>query len=415
MRSVPARLDRYPGKMVGHLAEKLVDRYAGDAKHLVDPFCGSGAILRAGSAKGVRVTGVDINPFGVLLSRVKIEGFDVGRARALCEDLIGRARGGRELPMQWNNKTYWFGSGTLRQFQQLRFAARGQGLNDSRAGRAVLLALGLSVRPCSWADQRSPKPFISRVARDQRKGRHFDPTIAMREVLQDLGDLYGVCRNVKSNVLQLNIVDGPSGSEGELACSHVITSPPYVNAQDYFRNSKLELYVLEKLLPFRIDDIIHRFVGTERRLSRSLLRGAASENRRMILPELGMLEMRSVQKAAVVHRYLRDMEAAFLTIRGLLQPNGTLVVVCGDNLVGGIRIVTWKALNLMLNGLGFEAFDRFDDRIRNRALAPQRKGHKGLIKQEVVSAFRLPGTDPWPEGPRNRVTTGMTAEVTIDG
>ena len=124
-----------------------------------------------------------------------------------------------------------------------------------------------------------------------------------------------------------------------------------------------------------------------------------------------MLEVRSAQKATVVHRYLRDMGVAFLTIRGLLQPNGTLVVVCGDNLVGGIRIVTWKALNLMLEGLGFEAFDRFDDRIRNRALAPQRKGHKGLIKQEVVSAFRLSGVDPWPKEPGSQVRTGVTAEV----
>ena len=76
-------------------------------------------------------------------------------------------------------------------------------------------------------------------------------------------------------------------------------------------------------------------------------------------------------------------------MKELLKPRGTLVVVCGDNLVGGIRIGTWKALNLILEDLGFEAFDRFEDRIRNRALAPQRKGHKGLIKQEVVSAFRL--------------------------
>ncbi len=294
--------------------------------------------------------------------------------------------------MKWNNKSYWFGSRTLRQYQQLRFAARSQRLNHSRSGRAVLLALGLSARPCSWADQRSPKPFISRMARDQRSGKYFDPTITMTEVLRELGELYGARRTAKSRVLHLNIVDGPHrSSRGKLACSHVITSPPYINAQDYFRNSKLELYVLESLLPFRVSDIVHRFVGTERRVCCSLLSGTASERRREIMPELRVLEKHNTQKAAVVHRYLQDMGAAFLTIRDLLQPLGTLVVVCGDNLVGGIRIVTWKSLNLMLEGLGFEVFDRFDDRIRNRALAPQRKGHKGLIKQEVISAFRLSG------------------------
>ena len=72
-----------------------------------------------------------------------------------------------------------------------------------------------------------------------------------------------------------------------------------------------------------------------------------------------------------------------------MRPGGVFVIVCGDNLIGGKRIVTWKVLNEMLADLGFSLFDSFDDTIRNRALAPSRCGHKWLIKQEVVSAFRL--------------------------
>ena len=153
--------------------------------------------------------------------------------------------------------------------------------------------------------------------------------------------------------------------------------------------------MLEKVLPFSVNDIVHRFVGTERHLCRSLLCDNGATARREIVPELRWLEKFDAQKALVVHRYIRDMSAAFSAIRKLLQPNGTLVVVCGDNLVGGVRIVTWKALNAMLEFMGFRVFDRFEDRIRNRALAPQRKGHVGLIKQEVVSAFRLSGADAW--------------------
>jgi len=169
----------------------------------------------------------------------------------------------------------------------------------------------------------------------------------------------------------------------------VITSPPYVNAQDYFRNSKLELYMLEGVLPYRIDDIIHRFIGTERGVDRSVLTNDGAERRRELVPELRFLEKRHVGQAVILHQYLRDMEAALSATKALLEPEGTFVLVCGDNLIGGRRIITWQVLNTMLKHLGFTLFDTFGDRIRNRAVAPRRSGHKGMIKQEIVSAFKL--------------------------
>lgn len=378
--------------MVAHLAEDLIDRYACNAEHLVDPFCGSGAIIGAGCRKGLRVTGIDVNPFGVLLSRVKVEGFDAEQAKDVFGELIRRSGSGNMMPVQWRNKEYWFTPATLRKYEELRCAAAEMRLSDSGAGRAVLLALGLSVRPCSRADQRSPKPFISQEARDTRRGRHFDPKKVAKELLSELTGVFGVPQSGEASVLHRNVVGVEDFRDGDsLLCSHVITSPPYVNAQDYFRNSKLELYVLESLLPFRVEDLMHQFVGTERGLSNTLLDDAESEWRREKVPELRVLEELSVQRAKIVHKYVSDMRSAFVSIRRILRPDGTLVLVCGDNLVGGVRIVTWRALRVMLESMGFVYCEGFEDRIRNRALPPRRKGHKGLIKQEVVAVFNLVG------------------------
>ena len=92
--------------------------------------------------------------------------------------------------------------------------------------------------------------------------------------------------------------------------------------------------------------------------------------------------------AAIVHRYLADMGRAFDSMKMLLKRNGVLVIVCGDNLVGGYRIATSNLLNTLLFHRGFVQFDQFGDNIECRSLPPQRQGHKGLIKREVVSAFR---------------------------
>ena len=386
---VPARLDRYPGKMVGHLAHKLVEKYAQGADHLVDPFCGSGAILRAGVISGVRVSGVDINPFGVLLSRVKIQGFDSREAKGLWEKMVRVSRAGEAFPIRWGNKGYWFSGATVGTYERLRAAAKKLELYGSNAGQAVLLALGLSARLCSRADQRSPKPFISREARAERLYNYYDPESIIRGLLLELTKLYGGAGAVDSRVYQFSMVDPPLVANELLWCSHVITSPPYVNAQDYFRSSKLELFLLEGLLPFRVRDIVHRFVGTERGVDRGVLEDCGAPRRRELLPLLRDVEQRSPGRAAILHRYLDDMEKSFRGIRELLRPGGTLVLACGDNLIAGVRIGTWGVLCRMLETLGFVAFDRFEDRIRNRALAPRRKGHRGLITEEVIMAFRL--------------------------
>lgn len=389
MTALPTRIDRYPAKMISHLAERLIADYANGATRVLDPFCGSGAVLRAATAKNVPVTGVDINPFGVLLSGVKVEGFDTNRSLKLLEDVLSESRNTQPLPMNWDMKGYWYTPATLHKLEAIRSVANEQGLHASKSGRAVLLSLGLAARLCSRADQRSPKPFISKSAKERRSGKHFDPGCIMRDLMADLCDLYGGRRRVSGEVLSCDI--GQCDEIGGIAasCSHVITSPPYINAQDYFRNSKLELYLLEGLLPFAVQDVMSRFIGSERGLDRSVVDSDQAATHRTLVPQLTYLERNRMELAVIVHTYLKRMSTAFKAIKKAMRPGGTFVIVCGDNLIGGKRIITWKVLNEMLDNLGFTLFDSFEDAIRNRALAPSRCGHKGLIKQEVVSAFRL--------------------------
>ena len=388
------RLDRYPGKMVSRLAKRLVDRYANGADGVLDPFCGSGAILVAAERAGLQACGVDLNPLAELFCRVKIEGFDPICARELGADWVAEARRrDRREAIDWNHKGYWFTPGTIRKFETLRGASDVLSRGDERERAAVLLSYALAVRLCSRADQRSPKPFISQRARRTRLGRHYDPTKIVMEVLADLSRLYGMRREARRGMsfVRADIRDGSGWRRGLRSYSHAITSPPYINAQDYFRNFKLELHFLEGMLPFRVDDLRERFVGTERG---RLLEGVPRESMEIncsLVPALLELTTRDPRLSAVVHRYFHDMSSAFDVVSSLMRDEGCLVVVCGDNLVGGMRIRTWAVLDKLLQTKGFSLFDRFSDRIRDRLLAPTRLGHRGLIKEEVVSAYRLTG------------------------
>ena len=386
---LPTRLDRYPAKMVSRLADKLVSRYAINATSILDPFCGSGAVLVAGRRNGLPVTGIDLNPVAGLLSEIKLTGFSVKNATRLANKLVQSARKTNQIfPIRWESKNYWFTSATVEKYERLRAASRNLELNETIDGRAVLLAFALSIRVCSKADQRSPKPFISKKAIATRKGKHFDPYLKICSLLKELGKFYGVETDQKNcQVLLADVACNKAIPNLVGKHSHIITSPPYINAQDYFRNFKLELHLLEGLLPFQTGDIQECFIGTERG---DLLAGISSEQiqrQRERIPQIKKLAKKSPRSEAIVHHYLHDMGNAFDIIKKCLKRNGTFVLVCGDNLIGGVRIRTWQILRDMLVERGFKQFDSFTDIIKDRILAPKRCGHKGLIKEEVILAF----------------------------
>lgn len=389
MKSIPsAIIDRYPGKMVGHLAKKIVTCYGSGAKTLLDPYCGSSALLSAAKELGISVTGVDINPFAALLSAIKLNGFKKHLTYNKLNRFLGIARSNRYvLPMDWEMKNYWFTLATLAKYESLRGAAKHMELHKTQSGKAILLALALSARPCSRADQRSPKPFISKTAIATRKGKRFDPIKKTEQIFYLLGQFYGKDQKQKSLVLCDDITNPNVVQTLGQSYTHIMTSPPYVNAQDYFRNWKIELYLLEGLLPFTIQQLRNKFIGTESGVLTKNISAKQQAEHIALAPQIKPLSGAQPRLAAVVHRYLHDMSLSFESIKKLLKQNGKLIIVCGDNLIGGRRFKTSLILNKMLEAHGFHLIDTFTDKIRSRQLAPKRYGHKGLIKKEVVSVF----------------------------
>ena len=392
---VPTYLDRYPAKMVSRLAQLVVRRYVRSSQNrapvrLLDPFCGSGAVLVAAQLSKISATGIDINPYGALLSGVKMEGFDTARAVRLADRVVSVARASSDqFAMELPFKSYWFTPLTLEKIERIRSAAKRLDLSESREGRAVLVCFALSMRLCSRADQRSPKLFISREARHSRSRRHFDPYVFLKTTIREFAAVFGGPRSGCDHlVFASDIVHDYCLSERIGLYSHVVTSPPYINAQDYYRSCKLELFALEGLLQFRVRSIRDRFVGSERGSNISVTPRWQRSINREVAPEVVEIESKSRHLAGVVHRYLYDMSAALETTAGCLGQDGELILVCGDNLVGGVRICTWRALRMLLERCGFSMYDSFRDRIQNRVLPPHRRGHKGLIKEEVVSAYR---------------------------
>lgn len=83
---------QYPARMHPEIATRLIEKYATNSKTVVlDPFMGSGGVLVEAMLHGNNSIGIDLNPFAVLLSKVKTTPIDPKKLEKSFQDIISVA------------------------------------------------------------------------------------------------------------------------------------------------------------------------------------------------------------------------------------------------------------------------------------------------------------------------------------
>src|SRR5207249_1648220 len=94
----------FPHSFTCELVHELIDRWGLAATdEILDPFVGAGTTLLAAKEKGIPATGYDLSPLAVLITRVKVANYEMGRLKAAWGQLRGRLD-----PAGWNgaSRTY---------------------------------------------------------------------------------------------------------------------------------------------------------------------------------------------------------------------------------------------------------------------------------------------------------------------
>lgn len=143
-----------------------------------------------------------------------------------------------------------------------------------------------------------------------------------------------------------------------LGIDAVITSPPYLNGTNYFRNTKIELWFLgylkspENLANFRrlavtagINDVA---LGREKKVNDVVLSKLLSELRKKAYDK---------RIPKMVNDYFADMKVIFTGIKKQLNKNAVLAVDLGDSIYSGVHVKTDEIFIRILSEIGY-AFDR---------------------------------------------------------
>jgi len=166
----------------------------------------------------------------------------------------------------------------------------------------------------------------------------------------------------------------------------IITSPPYLTAQKYIRTSLLELMWFEDLIGEKRLEIQNNSIGKEDvQLSKIDFHDLGIPNIDKLVRKTQVI---SKSRAGEVFQYFYDMKIVFQEMHRILKKGATAAVIIGDNRVTGETIETHSFLGAICLDCGFEMVLELKDPIRTRGMITKRHGNGGLIKEEYVLVIK---------------------------
>jgi DNA modification methylase len=396
-------IHKYTARMIPPISRYLIEKYSAKGELVLDPFCGSGTTLLEAYLQGRQAVGIDLNPLAKLISKVKTTPMDECELKTAIDLLLKRLRSEEhKASIVFPNIDYWFCKKAQDELNRIRYCIDtidGE-INDG-VRDFMLVSFSSIVRKSSYADPRMAKTYKSkRVLQKIDNGwvptpiKYFEETLKKNyeritstfkqtgsncEVRAFIGD----ARNT-SLILKKNRID---------RVDLVITSPPYINAQDYFRSYKLELWWLGLATPTEVNDLKRKAIGSENVSSFDCNEKPESDCtllNRVVREVWSKNNLMSKEKAYIIWQYFENMKLVFERLNCALKNGGVFCLVTGNNTICGVQIPAYKILMQIANDFGFTTLENYRDKIRNRSLFPDRNHKCGIIKEEWITVFQKP-------------------------
>ncbi len=244
-------LYRYPAKFIPQVVSYIFDCYGQPGETVIDPFAGSGTTGLVARLYGISYELWDLNPLLKVLHDAAIMAPVPVRIDKLVEEMGHCPQ--RFLPL-WSNLGYWFPESVIEVLSQLFGYYHVQ--SSSSIKSLIVVPLLKVMRKFSYNDHQRQKLSRSPIAiRRVESLMEGDWQTRLFDMLEEEIRLVQRKRSEYESLLQqsrfpvtcrvLAGIDGIAQSariEGEW--DMLITSPPYLQAQEYIRCSKLDLFWL---------------------------------------------------------------------------------------------------------------------------------------------------------------------------
>lgn len=384
-------LHEFPAKFIPHVPRWAIKKFTEEGEVVLDPFCGCGTSLVEAKLLNRHSYGIDIEPLAQFLTKVKATPVNTDKLISIYNRLIARiendSREDMKLPV-FPNREHWFRPKVLEDLAIIRRNI--MSIKDEDIRDFFLACFSSIIKKASNADPEFvyALAYSKRMKELDREGRRINAIARFKEVCsKQVPEMVKFSQKAHNNVFAR--VVGKDARDIDLEDDSIdlaVTSPPYINAVDYVRAHKLEMYWLDLLHESTLE-LQRKFIGTERVSAKDY-----SEIHKLGFNEvdriLEHIYAKDKIRSYIVYKFFVDMRKNFEEVKRVLRRHKRYVVVIGDSVIRKIHVPTHKILQLIGEDVGFTVEESFGYIIRSRHMKIPRQGIGGLIEADWITVFR---------------------------
>ena len=350
--------------------ESVIGNYSPNAKSVFDPFGGTGTTALTASRLGKKAYYAEINPVLQFLTASKIIALqlrDRDRAEladeltALASTLDERVDASRQDLQLLQTYDRAFGESEFFDKDVFRDVLRCRTLIDDIVCSAPLTARFLTIAvlraliPASRLIRRGDLRF--KTEKEQARGRIELRNEICNALVMIAHDIKNLSQIDQTPILLLenakNLDRIPT-----LSIDAVITSPPYLNGTNYFRNTKVELWFL-RCLKERKDLARFRFGSMTVGINDVTISKPIGEMPPGAKDVVAALEVNAydVRIPRMVACFASEMHRILQALAGHTRKDGTIVIDIGDSAYAGVHVPTDQFLSQSMYAAGFDLID----------------------------------------------------------
>ena len=389
----------HPAKFIPQIVRYCLDEYCRRDGVVLDPFAGSGTMGVEASMQGYESYMLDINPLLDFFYSLKIPSFKKrewerihGEAKGFLKELLTRdpetvSRINDNIDYWYPEKLYVYFCRIWTNFHELK------NQKSVLSKNAVALVLFKISKYFSYAEHSMPKLFISKrkralIEKKLNENSLFGQGEAIKSQIEKMA--FNTLRDIKKSVDNLLELDGElkkaryfagvDSSEfdfnkiSDLDC--IITSPPYLQAQEYIRTFKLEMMWIgipqEKIKEYMSREIPFRKAPSQ-------IEGQYISDIRNRIGRKDLLKL--------YDSYFWFTIKALGKASERLKEGGKLCVLVGNPNMKGVEVEIWKVIyEHFVKRLSFKFVKLYEDKIVARKLF---KGRNNQNPEGMKSEYLL--------------------------
>ena len=375
----------YPAKFIPHVVRYALESFTKEDDWVVDPFAGSGTVGVEAYLGKRNASLLDLNPLLDYMIPLKVPTEkEQLREDSLSQMLDDLEKSEDRFTPAWSNVEYWYPP------EMLEVLIRYWGFikNSKRNTYTAIIESSLlkASKHFSYAEHRTPKLFRSKSKRkyveellqtdwkEKLKGMIRSRSL---ETLRSMNDFTTFTSHHN------NCVEFKGGVDSSYFSFHqefdaLITSPPYLQAQEYMRTVKMELF----WLGYNDEEIrgLSRLEIPYRKADRVIQTPTLEKIR---------VELTRADLVKLLDSYFCHTINALENAMNQLRENGTACIFIGNPLIDGIKVEIWRILMEYFTANGYLFESLYEDRIKHRQLFGTRKNkNPDGMKSEFLLILR---------------------------